>query len=79
MEQIVIESDRITLPADVVRELKGKKVEFIPWQNGFLLKPVAEIASVREAIRSARGCLKHSRFSTERYFQMKREEKAFEK
>lgn len=72
MQSITIESNQITLPPYVVQQLKGKKVNFIKYQNGFIIKPVPDV------IRDAKGFLKNSRFSTERYFQMKQQEKMFE-
>ncbi len=73
MQMITVESDQITLPLEVLQQLKGKKVEFIPYQNGFIMQPVSD------SIREARGFLKKGRFSTQRYFQMKQEEKNLEK
>ncbi|QTA90613.1 GxxExxY protein [Desulfonema magnum] len=42
MSFIEIESDQIKLPPEVVRKLKGKKIQFVEFQNGFLMKPVSE-------------------------------------
>jgi len=57
----------------VIRKLWGKEVFFIEFQDGFFIRPVSD------PIREARGFLKKSRFSTQRYFRMKQEEKNLEK
>jgi len=51
------------------RKLKGKEIQFVESEGGFLMKPVSD------PIRDARGFLKKSRLSTELYFQMKHEKK----
>ena len=73
MQLVKIESSQITLPVEVLRRLKGKKIQFVESGGGFLMKPVSD------PIREARGFLKKSRLSTERYFQMKQEEKRLER
>jgi hypothetical protein len=73
MQPVRIESSHITLPAEVLRKLKGKEVRFLESEDGFFIKPVSD------PIREARGFLKKSRVSTEQYFQMKQEEKRLEK
>lgn len=72
MKAILVESNKITLPESIVKKIKGKKINIIPTKEGVLLKPV------ENTIRSAKGLLKGSRFSTRRYFQMKQEEKKLE-
>lgn len=73
MQTIMIESDKINLPVEVIEKLKGQKIQFIEYQDGFIMKPVSD------SIRKARGLLKNRQFSTQRYFQMKQEEKGLEK
>ncbi len=73
IQSVRIESEQITLPIEVIRKLGGKEIFFIEFQDGFVLKPVSD------PIREARGFLKRSRFSTQRYFEMKQEEKSIEK
>ncbi len=72
MQTIKIESDQVTLPFEVVNKLKGKEIRFIEVQEGFLMKPVSD------AVKEAKGFLKDRKFSTERYFQMKQQEKSLE-
>lgn len=70
---ITIESPQITLPGEVLLKLKGKDVQFIEFQDGFVLKPLSS------KIKSARGFLKKHRFSTDRYFEMKQKDKERER
>ncbi len=42
MQSVIIESEKITLPMEVVSKLKGKKVQFIEFQDGFVMKPVPD-------------------------------------
>ena len=53
-------------------KLKGRNVQVIETAEGILLKPI------ENSIKAARGFLKGSRFSTTKYFQMKKEEKDLE-
>jgi len=73
MQTLRIEPSQITLPIEVLNKLKGKEIQFVESGGGFFIKPVSD------PIREARGFLKKSHLSTERYFQMKQEEKGFEK
>ncbi len=73
MQTVKIESNQIILPGEVVEKFMGKEIKFIEIRDGFVMKPVSD------PIRKARGFLKNKRFSTERYFQMKQEEKGLEK
>ncbi len=61
--------DQLNLPEEVVKKLKSRKVELIEVKEGILLRPVVD------PIKEARGFLKAKQFSTQRYFQMKKEEK----
>ncbi len=73
MQIIRIESDHLPLPPEIARNLKGKEVQFLEIDGGYLLKPIGD------PIKEAKGCLKDKRFSTQSYFMMKNEEKALEK
>ncbi len=60
MQYIKIESERITLPPEVFRELKGKEIRFLRYEDGFVMKPVVE--SVRENSKISKlAKLKHRR------------------
>ena len=72
MDSIVLESEKLNLPEEVAKKLNSKEVELVEVKEGILLRPVAD------PIRDARGFLKTRQFSTQRYFQMKREEKRIE-
>lgn len=58
MSFIEIESEQITIPAEVFRKLRGKRVKFIESQDGFLMKPVSE-AVKRGGTSSNRENFKH--------------------
>lgn len=73
MQTLKVESETITLPADVLKKLRGKEVQFIEFNDGYIIRPAVD------AIRSSRGFLKGGDFSTGRYFGMKQEEKRLEK
>ena len=42
MSFIEIESGQIKLPPEVIRKLKGKDLQFVEFQDGFLMKPVSQ-------------------------------------
>jgi hypothetical protein len=73
MYTLRVETEQIRLPDFIVRKLIGKMIQFIEVQDGFIMK------TVTGNIQDARGILKDKKFSTERYFQLKQEEKAIEK
>ena len=68
-----VETEQIRLPDYIVRKLIGKVIQFIEIQDGFIMK------TINDNIQDARGILKGKKFSTEKYFQFKQEEKAIEK
>ncbi|MBV6518659.1 MAG: hypothetical protein HCAMLNBO_01367 [Candidatus Brocadia fulgida] len=72
MKTLVIKSDRLNLPEEIARKLKGKEVEFIETKEGILIKPI------ENQIKNARGSLKGSHFSSEKYMRLKKEEKELE-
>ena len=73
MTTIILKSEQLNLPPEVAEKLKGKDIELLEVEEGILLK------SIDDPIKEARGFLKDKRFSSKRYFQMKREEKKIEK
>ncbi len=73
MGTAVMEYKQLNLPGRMARKLKGKEVELIETQEGILLKPL------EDTIKNARGCLKGSCFSSERYMRLKKEEKELER
>ena len=74
MESIVIKSEELNLPEEIAKKLKGKELEIVETKEGILLKPIME-----DPIKAARGFLKGSRFTSERYMRLKQEEKELEK
>ena len=73
MDPIVLKSDQLNLPEEAAKRLKNREVELIEVKEGILLRPVID------PIKEARGFLKTRQFSTQRYFQMKKEEKSIER
>ena len=73
MGNIVIKFDQLNLPGKLTKNWKGKEVEICQTKEGILLKPL------EDPIKAARGFLKGSSFSTERYIQLKKQEKALER
>lgn len=73
MRAVVIKSEQLNLPNAIAKRLKGKEVELLETKEGILLKPL------EDSIKAARGFLKGSHFSTERYMQYKKEEKGLER
>lgn len=73
MGTIVISSGQLNLPEKIAKKLKGKKIELLETKEGILLKPM------EDAIKIARGFLKGSHFSSERYMLNKKEEKELER
>ena len=73
MYTLRVETEQIRLPDYIVKKFIGKVIQFIEVQDGFIMKTVSD------NIREARGILKDKKFSTERYFQLKQNEKAIEK
>lgn len=73
MEAIIIKSEQLNLPEKMAKKLKGKEIKLIETQEGILLK------TLKDPIKDARGSLKGSRFSSERYMRLKKGEKELER
>lgn len=73
MGTIVLKSEQLNLPQEIAKKLKGKELEVLETKEGILLKPV------KDSIKMARGFLKGSRFTSERYMQLKKKEKELER
>lgn len=73
MGTVAMKSEQLNLPKEIARKLKGKVVELLETKEGILLKPL------EDPIKDARGSLKGSSLSSERYMQLKREEKELER
>jgi len=61
MASILIKSNQLKLPDDIAKKLKGKRVELLETKEGILLKPV------KDAIKEARGFLKGTKISSQKY------------
>ena len=68
-----IDTAHITLPSEIAKKLIGKVIQFIEVGDGIMMK------TVPQSVKEARGVLKNKKFSTERYFQLKKEDKASER
>ena len=69
----IAQSDHILLPETLAPRLRGKTFEVLETREGFLLKPI------NDTIHLARGCLRGSNLSSERFMQLKQEEKDLER
>lgn len=69
----VMRSKQLNLPEKIAERLRGKEVEFLETKEGILIKPLGD------AIKDARGSLKKSSFSSEKYMRLKEEEKKIER
>lgn len=74
MEAIIIKSEELNLPEEIAKKLKGKELEIIETKEGILLKPI-----IGDPIKEAKGFLKGSKFSLNRYMELKKEEKELER
>jgi hypothetical protein len=73
MKTMIIKSNRISLPLNIVRKFEGREVEIIETREGVLLRPV------ENAIKSTRGFLKgKGSFSSGKYLNLKQKEKELE-
>ena len=54
----ILRAEELNLPPEVLRKLKGKRVELTEVEGGFLLRPVGD------PIAEARGCLRERAFSS---------------
>ena len=72
MEAVKLEKNILKLPNRIANKLKGKRIEITEMEEGILLKTGSN------PITEARGFLKGSRFSTNRYLEMKKVEKELE-
>jgi hypothetical protein len=73
MTNIRVHSEQIRLPKEIAAKLKGKTVKFIQTDQGILMKTVVD------PIKSARGVLRGSKFSTAVYLKNKKQDKELEK
>jgi len=72
MQQVVVEIDSIKLPVDLRGKICTEQVLIRETNDGFLLAPF------HQQVGKARGILKGSGFSTERFLEQKRTDKEME-
>jgi len=72
METVKLDNNIIKLPNRIANKLRGRRIEITEVKEGILLKTEGN------PITEARGFLKGRRFSTNRYFEMKKVEKGLE-
>ena len=68
-----VQSNHLYLPEPLVKRFWGKSFEIIEIKEGILLKPIDD------AISLAKGCLKGTGFSSQRFMQLKQVEKELER
>ena len=68
-----VQANRVYLPEPMARRFQGKSFEVIEMSEGILLKPVDD------PIRLAKGCLKGTGFSSQRFIELKQAEKELER
>ena len=68
-----VQANYVYLPEPIGRRFQGKSFEIIEMKEGILLKPVDD------AISLAKGCLKGTGFSSQRFMQLKQAEKELER
>ena len=72
MQQMIVDMESIKLPVDLREKIGTEQVLIRETDKGFLLVPFH-----KQAVK-ARGILKGSGFSTERFFEQKRADKEME-
>ena len=72
MQQIIMDTNALQLPKELVEKIGTEQVIIREVSEGFLLSPMPK------QTKSLRGILKDTGFSTERYFEQKRVDKELE-
>ncbi len=72
METLVLDGGHINLPQRILRKFKGKQIRLVETDEGVLLSPI------EDAIAEARGILKGSSFTSEKFFDQKKKDKELE-
>jgi len=72
MQQMIVDMESIKLPVDLREKIGTDQVLIRETDEGFLLAPF------HKQVVKARGMLKGSGFSTERFFEQKRADKEME-
>ncbi len=72
MTTTIVTSGQLKLPKNIANRFNGRRIKFVELGNDVLLSPV------NDPIKEARGLLKGSTFTSEKYMQNKIEEKSLE-
>jgi virulence-associated protein VagC len=72
MGSFVVSAEAINLPERFAKKLKGKRVELFEKDGNIVIAPV------KDTIAQARGVLKGSRFTVERFMEAKKADKELE-
>jgi hypothetical protein len=72
MEQFIVDTDTLSLPQRFAEKINSEKVCIREVSEGLLLSPV------KKESKTLRGVLKGTGFSTQRYFEQKRDDKELE-
>lgn len=68
-----VQAKHLDLPESFATRFNGKTFEILETEDGLLLKPIEDVISL------AKGCLKGLGFSSQRFTQLKQEEKELER
>lgn len=73
MDQVIINDTHIILPPHIISKLRGKNINILEVEEGILLK-----VSDSDPISRAKGSLRGSNVSSEKFMQSKKLEKELE-
>jgi virulence-associated protein VagC len=73
MPQIIVNTDTLRLPSELRTKIETEQVLIRETEDGLLLTPYKQTGKIR-----ARGMLRGSGFSTERFFEQKRADREME-
>jgi hypothetical protein len=73
MASIVIKAENLNLPGHLADRFKGGKIELIETKDGILIRPIKS-----DPIKELKGFLKGTSFTTAKYLQQKKLDKALE-
>ncbi len=72
MTHVIIDSKELNLSEEFAKKLKSRKVELVETEEGILIR------SVTDAVQRAKGFLKGSNFTLDKYLKEKQKEKELE-
>lgn len=69
---MILQVKQLNLPPEIAKEIKSERLEIVRVKNGFLLR------EVKDPIKRAKGYFKGSKFTSQRYMELKAKEKGLE-